>query len=92
MAKVAIFNEQQAEILELARREGGVFLKLYEDHTKPVDIIRNDEKGDFFILFALDKVISKKIYDLHKKEALYKAPLEDGAYMISLAWFVIEFC
>ena len=37
-------------------------------------------------------LVREKIYDLHKKDALYKAPLEDGAYMISLAWFIVECC
>lgn len=92
MDKISVFNEQQVEALELARREGGIFLKLYQNHIDPVEVIKNDEKGNSFTMSTLDKGISSKIYDLHKKDALYKAPLEDGAYMISLAWFVVEYC
>lgn len=87
-----IFNEQQVEALELARREGGIFLKLYQNYTEPVEVIKNDERGNPSTMCILDKGISSKIYELHKKEALYKVPLENDAYIISLAWFVVAYC
>ena len=92
MSKTSSFSARQAETLELARREGGIFLKLYQNLTDPIEVIKNDAKGNPLTMAILDRDISSKIYDLHKKDALYKAPLENGAYMISLAWFVAEYC
>lgn len=92
MDKISVFNEQQVEALELARREGGIFLKLYMNLTDPIEILKNDERGNPLTMSTLDKGTSNKIYELHKKEALYKGPIKDESFMISLAWFVAEYC
>ena len=55
MDKISVFNEQQVEALELARREGGIFLKLYMNLTDPIEILKNDERGNPLTMSTLDK-------------------------------------
>lgn len=92
MEHVSVFDERQSSILETARREGGIFLKLYNNLSDPIEVMKNNEKGSPVSMKVLDRDISNKIYELYQNKALYKAPLEDGAYMISLAWLIVEHC
>ena len=83
-------TEKEIDNLQAFRNKGGIFLKIYAKDDR-VEILSSDGKFGYKPLQELDRVLAFKVKEVYFSQNEYNAPLKDGAYEVSLAWFVVKF-
>ena len=84
------FTEKEIDCLQAFRKKGGIFLKIYANE-KRVEILVSDGNLGYKPLQTLDKALAIKVKEAYANQKEYHAPLKEGAYEVSLAWFIVKF-
>lgn len=87
-----MLTEQEKKELKQAMKNGGVFLKLFENLDISVEVQATDANNGWRTIQIFDKKISSKIKALYDNQKTYKAHLEGGFRQVSLSWFIAAFC
>ena len=85
------FTKTESEQLKRGLKNGGIFLKMVEDSTTPVEIVASDDNGSWRTIETLSQDTTKKIHDIYNNQDKYKAKLESNYRMVSLAWFIVVY-
>lgn len=80
------FNEQQENELRNAMRRGGIFLKIFDNPNAKVEVNTHDGVVTF------DLEMSLKIRELYFSQTKYKAERSEGLKLVSISWFIVNFC
>jgi hypothetical protein len=84
------FTDSEVDILQAARKSGGIFLRIYEDEKK-VEVLVSDGNYGYKPTKTLDRSLSSKIKEAYANQTQYNAPHKDGTFDVSLAWFIVCF-
>ena len=84
------FTEKEIDCLQLFRKKGGIFLRIHanEDH---VEILVSDGNLGYKHYQDLDGYLARTVKDAYANQTEYHAPLVNGVYDVSLAWFIVKF-
>ena len=84
------FTEKEIDCLQLFRKKGGIFLKIYANENR-VEILVSDGNLGYKHYQDLDRMLAIKVKEAYANQNEYHAPLVGGAYEVSLAWFIVKF-
>ena len=84
------FTEKEIDCLQLFRKKGGIFLKIYANENR-VEVLVSDGKLGYKHYQDLDTTLAIKVKEAYASQTEYHAPLIGGAYEVSLAWFIVCF-
>ena len=84
------FTDTEIHTLQSARKNGGIFLKIYEREQR-VDILVTDGNLGYKPSQTFDRILSSKIKEAYAGQNEYYAKFKDGACEVSLAWFIAHF-
>ena len=84
------FTEKEIDSLQAFRKKGGIFLKIYANE-KRVEVLVSDGNLGYKPFDTLDRALAVKVKEAYASQNEYHTPLKDGAYEVSLAWFIVKF-
>ncbi len=84
------FTEKEMDTLQLFRKQGGIFLRIYVNENR-VEILVSDGNLGYKHYQELDSYMARKVKEAYAAQNEYHAPLIRGTYDVSLAWFIVHF-
>ncbi len=84
------FTDTEINMLQTVRKNGGIFLKIYEKENR-VDVLGTDGNFGYKLNQTFDRTLSSKIKEAYAIQKEYHAKFKDGVCEVSLAWFIVYF-